>query len=334
MRRQNTIIMALLLVAIIGLAWWLGQQPTTGQPPSQSATNPERSFAQYGLSTDTTQTKIDLNEVLSGGPGKDGIPALTKPDYVAATESGYPDAAPGVLVEIAGEARFYPFGILVWHEIVNDQIDGQPFAVTFCPLCGSAIVFDRRVNGETLEFGVSGLLWQSNLLMYDRSTETLWSQAGRRAVVGSMVGSELAILPLKWLTLGEVRAEHPTALVLSEDTGHRRNYRANPYSGYEDDERLIFPVSVKDERFAAKEIMLVIPLAGKSYVLPDRAVPAGTAQAYETAVGQLRVSREGSAPEVILDGEVVPSYYEMWFSWAVHHQDDGVVLAGLPESDQ
>src|SRR3989344_4868604 len=146
-----------------------------------------------GLNTDTGKSSIDQSKIVSGGPGKDGIPAISNPKFVDIGDEELSDSTSGILINLNKQTRFYPFNILVWHEIVNDSIEGSYIAVTFCPLCGSAIVFDRRVGDEILEFGVSGLLYESNLLMYDKKTESLWSQVLGEAVVGSYTGTKLAL---------------------------------------------------------------------------------------------------------------------------------------------
>ena len=151
----------------------------------------KQDFLQYGLQTNTRQASIDIDLVLSGGPGKDGIPALTKPAFVSIAESNENDSFRGILVTMGGEQRFYPYSILVWHEIVNDSIGDQHFSVTFCPLCGTGIVYNREFDDTVLEFKVSGLLYESNLLMYDTATESLWSQSLGKAVVGDRLGDTL-----------------------------------------------------------------------------------------------------------------------------------------------
>lgn len=164
------------------------QAGTKGVPGLSKPGAFEQGFLGRGLKTNTSQRSIELSKVLSGGPGKDGIPAIREPVFVSVSEK--PESVlldtDGIVLG-KGQAKFYPYNIMIWHEIVNDTVDGVPVAVTFCPLCGSAAVFDRRVDGESLSFGVSGLLYQSNLLMHDSKTESLWSQVLGEAVVGIML---------------------------------------------------------------------------------------------------------------------------------------------------
>lgn len=286
---------------------------------------PEETISFRDLSTDTSLTSIDLKQVLSGGPGKDGIPALNNPKFISPRISTEDDSTRGILVNLKNTQRFYPYSILVWHEIVNDEIGDIPFSVTFCPLCDSGIVFDRRVNGEVLQFGVSGLLFESNLLMYDTKTESLWSQARGEAVVGKFNGTKLTLLPLQVITFKEARAKYPNLNVLSRETGYRRNYENPPYAGYEESDGLIFPVSVDDKRFFSKEPFYVIPFNGKSVAFPYRRLKEGESE-FNVDGKTITINRNEDEIFVESGGESFPGYFEFWFSWAIHHQDDGVVL--------
>jgi len=194
---------------------------------------------------DNVRHSIPLAEIMHGGPPKDGIPALTRPDVIPAAAADYLDPADIVLgLELNGQTRAYPLLIMNWHEIVNDTVGGVPVALTYCPLCGTGIAFDPVIDGVTVEFGVSGLLHNSDLLMYDRATDTpsLWQQALGRAVVGPRTGTKLTILPVAHSRWGEWAAKHPDTTVLSTDTGFGRNYARDPYAGYADDPGLFFPV--------------------------------------------------------------------------------------------
>ncbi len=171
--------------------------------------------------TDTEKRSIDLEELRSGGPPKDGIPSIDQPVYITAEEaaSWLGDREPVIAFRFAGEARAYPLQILMWHEIANTRFGDIPVAVTFCPLCYSALVFDRRVDGETLEFGVSGFLRHSDMIMFDRTTESLWQQITGEAVVGSYTGTRLKTLPSQIISFEQFREVYPGGLVLSRETG-------------------------------------------------------------------------------------------------------------------
>ncbi|MEM9039323.1 MAG: DUF3179 domain-containing protein [Actinomycetota bacterium] len=178
---------------------------------------------------------IDLGVLRSGGPPPDGIPSIDEPvfhdgstvDYLAPTD-------PVVAVEINGDARAYPLDIMIWHEIVNDTVGGVPVSVAYCPLCNSVTVYESDVDGQILEFGVSGLLYNSSLVMYDRQTETLWSHFTGEPLYGELVDSELVEIPATIVGFGTWLEENPDGLVLSRDTGFERRYGANPYPGYDD----------------------------------------------------------------------------------------------------
>lgn len=288
----------------------------------------EEGFSRQRLSTNTALRSIELSEVLSGGPGKDGIPAINDPVFYSVSEAQKveDDDIEGLLVTVAGETKFYPYSVLVWHEIVNDTVGDVPVSVTFCPLCGTGIVFDRRVGGEILQFGVSGMLWQSNLLMYDTKTESLWSQAIGRAVVGDLLDTQLGIVNSDVITFATFKENFPNGQVLSRETGHIRLYDHYPYGNYESNDDLYFPVKVQDERHFSKELMYVVPVGDQSvaFVKADL-INAGSATV-QTDLGAITAQFDtGLITVTNPQGTSLPGYHEMWFSWATHHQDDGIV---------
>ncbi len=178
---------------------------------------------------------IDTDELLSGGPPRDGIPSIDDPQFIAVPEASdwLADNEPVILLELNGEARAYPLQVLTWHEIANDTVGGTPVVVTFCPLCNSALAFDRRVGTQTLEFGVSGLLRNSDLVMYDRTTETLWQQFTGDALVGELVPLRLKFYSTQIISFGDFAKNFPDGRVLSRETGFNRPYGQNPYAGYD-----------------------------------------------------------------------------------------------------
>lgn len=200
--------------------------------------------------TDVSKRSIPLDELQQGGPPKDGIPAIRNPKFVAvsAASSWLDPAEPVQVVRYAGEVRVYPLQILIWHELVNDSIGDLPLLVSFCPLCNAAVAFDRRVDGVTAEFGVSGLLRHSDMVMFDRATESLWQQLTGEGIVGEHTGKRLAVVGSQVVPFETVAANYPRALVLGRDTGHERPYGANPYEQYEPRGRMIFPVRYKKSR--------------------------------------------------------------------------------------
>ncbi len=186
-------------------------------------------------STDFCQSAVDYREILVGHPVKNGIPALSDPrmESLDAAAAWLSERSPVIAVELAGEARAYPLAVLMWHEIANDVIAEIPIAVTFCPLCNSSVSFDRRLDGELLEFGVSGLLRHSDLIMYDYETESWWQQLTGEGLAGDYAGALLEILPSQVISFGSFAERHPDGLVMSRDTGHHRQYGINPYGGYD-----------------------------------------------------------------------------------------------------
>jgi hypothetical protein len=201
------------------------------------ATDDEVPFDTSDWRTDFSKHSVPLDEFVGGGPPKDGIPSIDAPRFVSVKEAdGFlAPREPVAVVELSGEARAYPLQILTWHEIVNDEIAGEPIAVTYCPLCNSTVAFRRKVEGKPVEFGTTGMLRNSDLVMYDRETESWWQQLTAEAVVGELTGAMLEVLPSQILSWEEFQRLHPDGEVLSRDTGFDRDYGSNPYAGYDTD---------------------------------------------------------------------------------------------------
>jgi len=291
--------------------------------------NVERNFLSQQLKTNTEIKSIDLLEILDGGPGKDGIPSIDNPKFVSVTESieqGEQDENFGIKIEIGGEVKFYPYSILVWHEIVNDRINNKPILVTFCPLCGSGIVYDPIVENDRLKFGVSGKLWQSNLLMYDDKTESLWSQSIGESVVGDLTSKKLKIIDSDLISFKEFREKYPEGKVLSRETGHTRNYNNYPYGDYDSNDRLYFPVSINDNRLEAKELMYIVNFEDKSVAFKRSDLLE--IKEVNLDVNNKNINAKSVGGEIIItddNGNNLAGYHEMWFSWATHHQENGIV---------
>lgn len=212
---------ALLLVALLALA-------------GPGAADPARWAAEWPR-TDFDRAAVGLSEIISGGPPKDGIPAIDDPVFVPVAEAAADHAPvePVMSLAVAGDARAYPLRVLLWHEIVNDTVGGLPLAVTFCPLCNSGAVFERVVDGAVTTFGTTGKLRHSDLVMYDRLSESWWQQFEGRAIVGARVGAVLARVPARLESFAEFAARHPEGRVLVPDDPRRRDYGRNPYVGYD-----------------------------------------------------------------------------------------------------
>ena len=232
-------------------------QATVGLLPSEPPP-----FDTTGWKTDFTKRSIDWEEVLSGGPPKDGIPAIGEPTFetVAAASERLAKQSPVLFFAHGSVARAYPLEILIWHEIVNDVVDGQPVAVTFCPLCNASIVFDRQVDDRTLDFGTTGKLRKSDLIMYDRQTETWWQQALGEAIAGELTGTRLDFLPSQVMSFGDFAAEFPDGEVLAIPAEFSRSYGQNPYTGYDSTDRPFLYDGVLDARLPATERVVGISL--------------------------------------------------------------------------
>jgi hypothetical protein len=214
-------------------------EPTTADNSVTILTGDDRSSQLHSLTstwnTNWARRTIDTSAIMSGGPPRDGIPSIDAPQFVSSNEaaSWLVDNEPVIALEINGDARAYPLQVLTWHEIVNDAVGGVPVVVTFCPLCNSALVFDRRHGDEVLEFGVSGLLRNSDLIMYDRTTESLWQQFTGEGIIGDLAGEQLAFVPSALVSFADFRTAYPDGDVLSRETGFSRDYGRNPYEGYD-----------------------------------------------------------------------------------------------------
>jgi len=192
-------------------------------------------FVRMGWSnTDFSKTTIPLSEVMSGGPPRDGIPPIDNPQFqLVSAQEDLSAKDPVVSIEINGDARAYPLRVLIWHEIVNDTVGGKPVAVTYCPLCNAAIVFDRMVDGEMKDFGTTGLLRNSDLIMYDRQSESWWQQFTGQAIAGSEVGSSLKFVAARLESWADFTNRFPDGKVLVPNNPGFRNYGRNPYVGYD-----------------------------------------------------------------------------------------------------
>jgi len=268
---------------------------------------------------DLSKASINKKEIFSGGPPRDGIPSIDHPQFITANKVDYLRDDDVVIGLVRGDtARAYPLRILVWHEIVNDVINGTPVAVTYCPLCGTGMVFDRKVGATVRTFGVSGLLYQSNVLMYDRESESLWSQLAMKAVSGPAVGHELAWLHSEHLTWKAWRKTYPHGEVLSTETGYNRNYGGEAYSSYFTSDEIMFPVPHTRQELPNKTWVLGVIINGKAKAYPVNDLP--TEGTIEDTLGNkhivVRYDAESRYPKITgPQGEQVPSVMVFWFAW-------------------
>ena len=252
---------------------------TSDGSPSPPATNSENVEEPddipnvTGWNTDWSKRTIDLSELVPGigaSDPRDVIPPLDNPAFVTIEEASewLSDREPVASLDFNGEVRAYPLRILTWHEIVNDQVGDVPVVVTYCPLCNSAVGFDRRVDGQTLRFGVSGLLRNSDLVMWDRETESLWQQITGESIVGELAGTQLEFIPTPIVAWGDFRRTFPDAMVLSRDTGFDRAYGTNPYEFYDSSSRPFLFSGETDPRYPAMERVVGVTIDDSNKAYP------------------------------------------------------------------
>jgi Protein of unknown function (DUF3179) len=275
---------------------------------------------------DLTRHSVPLDQFVDGGPGKDGIPAILSPQFVAAIEATFLREDDRILgLATKSDAKAYPIKILNWHEIVNDAIDGHAVVVTYCPLCGTGIAFDATIQGHRHSFGVSGLLYQSDLLMYDHQTESLWSQVGMHAVAGPLTGEKLTPIFLEHTTWAEWRNAHPATLVLSTKTGSFRSYDRDPYMGYAERRDLMFDTTHFDPTYHPKEWVVGVEIDGVAKAYPFSELKKGPSLISDQVGGRSitirfnQPSRSASIHDA--DGKPIPSIMAFWFAWYTFHPD-------------
>jgi hypothetical protein len=248
-----------------------GSRTNQSKSPSFVGDPDDLSVSTGGWRTDFTKASVDLGEFVGGGPPKDGIPAIDDPQYesIAEARRWLSDQSPVIALVVDEDARAYPLAILMWHEIANDKLGGIPVVVTFCPLCNTALVFERELDGVVHDFGTTGNLRFSDLVMYDRRTETWWQQATGEAIVGELTGSKLTFLPAQIVSLADFEAAYPDGDVLSRETGFTRDYGRNPYLGYDavDQHPFLFE-GVIDGRLPPKERVVTVGEGTEAVAFP------------------------------------------------------------------
>lgn len=270
----------------------------------------------------STPAEVPLSELIQGCPARDCIPAIENPKFVSAADAGFlADDDIVLAISVDGVHRAYPTSILARHEIVNDTIAGQPIAITYCPLCGSGAAFSRRIGGEVTSFGVSGVLHNSDLVLYDRASNTLWAQVIGRGIVGQRSGENLTSLPLTQVEWREWRGAHPDTQVLSTDTGFDVAYTANPYGDYASSDKVFFPLSNRDTRIHPKMVVFGMEIGDASLAVTDEYLRANPRIETELAGEKLVIERaaDGMVNASRADGSVVPAIRLFWFAWASFH---------------
>lgn len=281
---------------------------------------------------DLSKPSVPRELIVQGGPPRDGIPALTDPTFIEGRESRYVRPTDRVIgIALDGVAKAYPLAILNWHEIVNDRLGQRAVTVTYCPLCFTGMAFDAMVDGKRQMFGVSGLLYNSDVLLYDIETESLWSQIMKQAISGPRRGQKLVSVPASNTTWADWRERHPDSLLLSHETGHARDYNKNSYAHYDQSPDVIFPVRFRAQGYHPKEYVLGVVIDGVAKAYPVSELSQAK-QPIRDSIGKttvlIRYNDEHVTAEandennLPLDG--VMAY---WFAWYAFHPDTLVFRA-------
>jgi hypothetical protein len=281
----------------------------------------------FGYNDDSTKS-VALEDLNQGCSRRDCIPSIDDPEYVTAATADFIDDDDVVIaLSWKGEQRAYPARILDHHEIVNDTIAGTALAITWCPLCGSAVGVHREIDGQITEFGVSGLLYNSDLVFYDRATNTLWDQVIAEGIVGPLTGTKLELFPVTMTTWGRWRKEHPDTLVLSTNTGFDYDYSVDPYAKYRDSTKLMFPVLQTDDRVRPKTVVFGFDLGDTTVAFTEALLTEQKSVSYEPDDREMLVTM-GDDGFVVLkteDGESHAPIRLFWFAWFTFHPQTELV---------
>ncbi len=277
----------------------------------------------------STRKSVALADLHQGCPARDCIPAIDAPKFTsAAAASHVADDEVIIGFSYAGEHRAYPARILDHHEIVNDTIAGEPVAITWCPLCGSAVAIRRTINGEVTEFGVSGVLYNSDLVFYDRATETLWDQIVAAGIVGPLTGEKLDLLPVTMTRWSRWREAHPETLVLTTDTGFDMDYSADHYGKYRNSTQLFFPVSEEDDRLHPKSVVFGFDLDQGAVAYTEQLLQKHETYSHELNGIEHAVTLHDDGTVVLRRGDaeqLLTPIRLYWFAWYTFHPQTELV---------
>lgn len=278
-----------------------------------------------------THVEIPLTEVFQAGPGKEGVPSLENPSFISADRGDFlSDREKVIGVYVNGIAKAYPIKIMNYHEIVNDRFGDEYVAVTYSPLCANAMAFSAQVNGKPQNFGVSGLLYNNNLLFYDWETESLWSQLLGKAVTGPASGKKLLQIPVQTTTWGAWKKRHPKTRVLSPNTGFHRNYEMDPYSLYADNtNKTMFPVAYRDKKLRLKEPVIGLRIGREYRAYPLALLTRATRTPIQDKLNgvQLQIRYDATTRTAEFsdaDGKLIPTVQTYWFAWFAFHPDTDI----------
>ncbi len=276
-----------------------------------------------------TQADSDVafDTLMQACPVRDCIPSIDQPEFLSTGDVSYlRDTDLVMALTYNGISRAYPTRILDRHEIVNDVFDSDPVAVTYCPLCGSGLAFDRRLDGQVLEFGVSSLLHNSDLVMYDRQTESLWQQITGEAFAGKSRGSQLVSLPLSMMTWAQWRSEYPQGQVLTVDKINSDRYMKDAYGDYAESEKLYMPVSATDARLHPKRVIFGLEIGDQAIAVDHEWLLAQGQWSNAYAGGELELTLNKSGKvSASLNGDPIPVHRMYWFAWYSFHPQTALI---------
>jgi len=276
---------------------------------------------------DSTEKSVDLADLHQGCPARDCIPSIDHPKYLSVDEAtDVADEELVITLSYNGEYRAYPSRILDHHEIVNDTIGGDPLAITWCPLCGSAVGIRRTVAGEVTEFGVSGVLYNSDLVLYDRATNTLWDQIEAKGIVGTMTGERLEMVPVSMSRWAKWRDKHPDTLILSTETGFDYDYTADRFGEYRESTRLFMPVSATDERVHAKTVVFGFGLPSGDIAYAESVLQENSSYEHDLDGAKAVVTLHDDGSVSMLHGD--QTFYPtrlFWFAWYTFHPGTNLI---------
>jgi hypothetical protein len=287
--------------------------------------------------TDFSRTNIDLAEVVSGGPPRDGIPPIDEPQFIPVEDyEPISPHEPVISMQLNGEARAYPLRVMMWHEIVNDTIAGTPIAVTYCPLCNTSVVFDRRLGDQVLDFGTTGYLRHSDLIMYDRQTDSWWQQYGGTGIAGEFVDESLRILTSRLESIEKFQRQFPEGSVLIPNDPHARDYRRNPYVGYDSSPfPFLFKGRVPDgvepmmRVVAVDDIAVALPVLMASTAIEFEGVVMHWEEGQLSALDDERISQSRDVGNVVVtrDGVDIPHVVTFAFAFYAFNPEGKLMTA-------
>lgn len=297
----------------------------TNRPGNPRGYSPDSLLEVFKLTQ--ADSDVAFDSIMQACPARDCIPSIDQPVYVPTGEVDYlRDDDLVMTLTHNGITRAYPTRILDRHEIVNDMFGADPVAITYCPLCGSGLAFDRRQNGQVLDFGVSSLLHNSDLIMYDRQTESLWQQITGEAFAGESRGAQLKTLPLSMITWNDWRQQYPEASVLTVDDIHTEKYQKDAYGDYAESEKLYMPVSATDARLHPKRVIYGMEIGDQAIAIDSDWLEKERQWANDFGGKQLRVALDRNGEiTASLDGRTVTIHRMFWFAWYSFHTNTALI---------